>query len=98
MSNEQQGTEVVGDLTQEEQRQLEDLRKHAQQVTQRVGMLEAEKFRLLMAGAQVEQHVQGVLQSVGARLAIPQGTAWHVVGNKVVIVQHADPPENPSKE
>ena len=66
-------------LTDEESRTLADLRRQGNDVIFQIGHHEVQKARLLGRLQQIEAEAQGVLDQVGQRLGIPDGTAWTVL-------------------
>jgi hypothetical protein len=86
------GTETPGNgaakaLLQEEVTVLSSLRKSANDVVTEIGQLEVRKARLLGSLSEIEARAQGVLNTAGERLDIPDGQPWQVTpdGNIVMI-------------
>lgn len=79
-------TRLAGDLTLAEMRHLEELRQHTFAVHQRIGALEVERHRLVVAALAAEEDTQATLKGVAVRLGIPDGVEWTVGQDGVVHV------------
>lgn len=83
---------VLGTLLAEELQQLGDLRQQSEQIVRQIGLNRVAEQRLLQHLQQTERHAQSVLQQTGARLGIPDGTAWQVTGDgRAILVGSPEP-------
>lgn len=80
-------SEIAKKLTDDENKQITGLHRQAQEIVHAIGQTEVRKAKLLSQLADVEEQAQGVMNSVGARLELPQGVPWHITpdGNVVVV-------------
>lgn len=69
---------VLGQLLDVESNALDMLRRQGQQIQMMIGEAEIRKARLLGNMAELEVRGQQVLNDVGKRLGIPEGTPWSV--------------------
>ena len=76
----------IGDLTLAEMRSLEDVLAREEALLRRIGELEVERHRLVVAAAAISEHSEAILATVAARLNIPAGTEWTVSRNGTVCV------------
>lgn len=74
-------------LTEVENKQITGLHRQAQEVVHAIGQTEVRKAKLLSQLADVEEQAQGVMNSVGVRLGLPQGVPWHITpeGNVILV-------------
>lgn len=79
-------TRLAGDLTLAEMRHLEELRQRTFAVHQRIGALEVERHRLVVAALAAEEDTQLTLKGVAVRLGISDGVEWTVGQDGVVYV------------
>jgi len=100
MNNEQPtGPNVLGELTPEEMQRLTGLKQQSEQAVHRVGLATVNMLRNYKNVEALEQQAQSVLNMAGARLGIPQGTAWSVTGDgKVVQVGMPAPAPAPAPQ
>lgn len=85
---------IIGDLQPEELQNLMALRRQSEGIVYQIGLNRVAEQRLFMQLQQAERANQVTLNQVGARLGIPDGTAWQVAGDgKAVMV--APPPAPP---
>lgn len=77
----------VGDLTLAEMRRLDDLRARTDAAHRRLGELEVERHRLVLAAMNLEAESAAALTAVAARLGIPDGVAWSVDRDGTVRVE-----------
>lgn len=89
---------IIGDLLPEELQKLAGLRQQSEQIVHQIGLTEVSKQRLLQQLQNAERSAQVVLNQTGARLGIPDGTAWQVTGAGQAIMiapasQVTPPPE-----
>jgi hypothetical protein len=86
MNNEQPGgPSILGELTPEEMQRLQGLKQQSEQAVHRVGLATINMLRNYQNVEALEKQAQGVLNMAGARLGIPQGTAWSVHGDGKVV-------------
>ena len=87
--------DVAQKLTADEATALQSMHKQAQEIVHNIGMAEARKAKMLGQLAEIDEHAQGVMNSVAARLGIPPGTAWQVTpdGSVVMLNNLPKPPE-----
>jgi hypothetical protein len=80
-------SDIAKKLTDDENKQITGLHRQAQEIVHAIGQTEVRKAKLLSQLADVEEQAQGVMNSVGARLGLPQGVPWHITpdGNVVVV-------------
>ena len=84
----------IGDLQPEELQQLTAMRRQSEGIVYQIGLNRVAEQRLLMQLQQAERANQIALNQIGARLGIPDGTAWQVTGDgKAVMI--APPPMPP---
>lgn len=79
--------DVAKKLTDDESKEITALHRQAQEIVHAIGQTEVRKAKLLSQLSDVEERAQGVMNSVGARLGLPQGVPWHITpdGNVVVV-------------
>lgn len=80
-------SDVAKKLTDDESKEITGLHRQAQELVHAIGQTEVRKAKLLTQLSDVEEKAQGVMNSVGARLGLPQGVPWHITpdGNIVLI-------------
>jgi hypothetical protein len=80
-------SDIAKKLTDDENKQITGLHRQAQEIVHAIGQTEVRKAKLLSQLADVEEQAQGVMNSVGVRLGLPQGVPWHITpdGNVVVV-------------
>jgi len=82
-----QGPVVIGELLPDELQRLAGLRQQSEQIVHQIGLNRVAEQRLMQQLQQAERTAQVVLNQTGARLGIPDGTAWQVTGDgKAVMV------------
>ena len=87
-----QGPVVLGELLPDELQRLQTLRQQTEQGVYQLGRATLQLLRMHRGIEQMEAQAQGVLNGVGARLGITQGTAWSVTGDgKAILV--GEPPQ-----
>lgn len=83
----QQGEPVIiGDLTAEELQRLGELRQQSEHIVHQIGLNRVQEQRLMQQLQRTEQTAQVVLNQAGARLGIPDGTAWQVTSEGKAIM------------
>ena len=71
---------------------LSSLRQSANDVVTEIGQIEVRKARLLGSLSEIEARAQGVLNTAGDRLDIPEGQPWQVTPDgKVVMIPEGVP-------
>lgn len=86
--------DVAQKLTADESTALQSMHKQAQEIVHNIGLAEVRKAKMLGQLAEIDEHAQGVMNSVAARLGIPQGTAWQVTPDGSVVIHNSPkPPE-----
>lgn len=80
-------TDIAKKLTEDETKEITTLHRQAQELVHSIGQTEVRKAKLLSQLSDVEERAQGVMNSVGARLGLPQGVPWHITpeGNVILI-------------
>ena len=80
-------SDVAKKLTDDESKEITGLHRQAQELVHAIGQTEVRKAKLLTQLSDVEEKAQVVMNSVGARLGLPQGVPWHITpdGNIVLI-------------
>jgi hypothetical protein len=80
-------SDVAKKLTDDESKEITGLHRQAQELVHAIGQTEVRKAKLLTQLSDVEEKAQGVMNSVGVRLGLPQGVPWHITpdGNIVLI-------------
>lgn len=77
---------IIGDLTAEELQKLGDLRQQSEHIVHQIGLNRVQEQRLMQQLQRTEQTAQVVLNQAGARLGIPDGTAWQVTSEGKAIM------------
>lgn len=84
----------IGDLQPEELQQLTALRRQSENIVYQIGLNRVAEQRLFMQLQRTEQANLLALNQVGARLGIPDGTAWQVTGDgQAVMIAPPTPPK-----
>lgn len=80
-------SDIAKKLTDDENKQITGLHRQAQEIVHAIGQTEVRKAKLLSQLSDVEEQAQGVMNSVGVRLGLPQGVPWHITpdGNVVIV-------------
>ena len=79
-------SEVAKKLTEEEGRNLSALHRQAAEVVKAIGQTEVRKAKLLSQLADIEEKAQGVMNSLAARLGIPEGAPWQLTPDGSVVL------------
>ena len=79
-------TEVVKKLSEEEASTISLLHRQAQELVHAIGQNEVRKAKMMSQLSEIEEHAQGIMNSLGARLGIPQGTPWQVTADGSVVL------------
>jgi len=77
---------------------LSSLRKSANDVVTEIGQIEVRKARLLGSLSEIEARAQGVLNTAGERLDIPDGQPWQVTPEGKVVMIPEGVPGGPTPE
>ena len=95
MQNINQGEPVIiGELLAEEFQKLAELRQQSEQIVHQIGLNRVAEQRLMQQLQYAERAAQTVLNQTGARIGLPDGTAWQVTGDGKAIMVGA-PPSRP---
>lgn len=90
-------THILGELAEDEKQRLADLRGQSDQIVFQIGLNRLNEQRLLAQLQQTERVAQSMLNQVGARLGIPDGTPWQIQDGQAILVtlpgQHPVPSE-----
>jgi len=86
---------VLGDMLPEEVQHLGGLRQQSEKIVHQIGMNRVQENRLMGQLQQTEKAAQVVLTQAGARLGIPDGTAWSVTAEGKAIQVAPAPPAPP---
>jgi phage gp29-like protein len=78
--------DIAKKLTDEESQGITALHRQAQELVHAIGQTEVRKAKLLSQLSDVEERAQGIMNSVGARLGLPQGVPWQVTPDGQVIL------------
>jgi hypothetical protein len=79
-------SDLAKKLTEEETREITGLHRQAQELVHAVGQTEVRKAKLLAQLSDVEERAQGVMNSVGARLGLPQGVPWQITPDGTIVL------------
>jgi len=91
------GPIVLGEMTPEEMGRLQGFKAQADQTVHQIGVNRVQEHRLMQQLGRLENSTNQVIQEAGARLAIPDGTAWSVTGDGKAILVGTPPPAQPPK-
>ncbi len=78
--------DIAKKLTDEESQNITALHRQAQEIVHAIGQTEVRKAKLLSQLSDVEEKAQGIMNSVGARLGLPQGVPWQITPEGQVIL------------
>jgi hypothetical protein len=79
-------SDIAKKLTNDENKQITALHRQAQDIVHTIGQTEVRKAKLLSQLSDVEEKAQGIMNSVGARLGLPQGVPWQITPDGQVIL------------
>ncbi len=79
-------SDIAKKLTDEESQSITTLHRQAQEIVHAIGQAEVRKAKLLSQLSDVEERAQGVMNSVGARLGLPQGVPWQITPDGQVVL------------
>lgn len=79
-------SDIAKKLTGEESKEIQSLHRQAQEFVHAIGQAEVRKAKLLSQLSDVEERAQGVMNSIGARLGLPQGVPWHITPDGEVVL------------
>lgn len=91
-----QDPDLLGTLSPEEIGNLTALRQRTGQLTMELGNIEIRKARIVSSLFQMEEQAQGILQNVGKRLNVPEGTQYQVLPDGSVRKVGLPPPPVPA--
>ena len=78
--------DIAKKLTEDETKEITTLHRQAQEIVHAIGQTEVRKAKLLAQLSDVEEKAQGVMNSVGARLGLPQGVPWQITPDGQVVL------------
>ena len=79
-------SDIAKKLTDDENKQITSLHRQAQDIVHAIGQTEVRKAKLLSQLSDVEEKAQGIMNSVGVRLGLPQGVPWQITPDGQVIL------------
>ena len=79
-------TDAVKKLSEEEASTIALLHRQAQELVHGIGQTEVRKAKMLSQLSEIEERAQGIMNSLGARLGIPQGTPWQITADGTVVL------------
>ena len=77
---------IANKLTEDESHKLNALHRQAQEIVHAIGQNEVRKAKMLSQLATVEDEAQGIMNSLAARIGIPQGTPWQITADGTVVL------------
>lgn len=79
-------SDIAKKLTDDESKEVTALHRQAQEIVHAIGQTEVRKAKLLSQLSDVEEQAQGTMNSVGARLGLPQGVPWHITPDGSIVL------------
>lgn len=79
-------SDIAKKLTDDESKEIQGLHRQAQEIVHAIGQTEVRKAKLLSQLSDVEEQAQGTMNSVGARLGLPQGVPWHITPDGSIVL------------